>query len=146
MFERYTERAKRVLFYSRYEATEIGGRTIETEHLLLGLLREGKGVTSQIFARAELSHEIVRQRIASAMGERERMPASVEIPFSKETKRILSQAAEEADTLGHSHIGSEHLLLAVLHEPESVAGKLLHEAGLEVELVRQEIVAAARGI
>ena len=111
MFERYTERARRVLFFARYEATQLGSTSIETEHLLLGLIREGKGLTSRIFARSHLSLESIRKEIEGRTVFREKVSTSVEIPFSAETKRVLQFAAEEADRLLHTYIGTEHLLL-----------------------------------
>ena len=111
MFERYTERARRVLFFARYEASQLGSVSIETEHLLLGLIREGKGLTSRIFARSHLSLENIRKEIEGRTVFREKVSTSVEIPFSVETKRVLEFAAEEADRLLHNYIGTEHLLL-----------------------------------
>ena len=96
MFERYTERARRVLFFARYEASQLGSISIETEHLLLGLIREGKGLTSRIFARSHLSLENIRKEIEGRTVFREKVSTSVEIPFSAETKRVLQFAAEEA--------------------------------------------------
>ena len=96
MFERYTERARRVLFFARHEASQLGSISIETEHLLLGLIREGKGLTSRIFARSHLSLESIRKEIEGRTVFREKVSTSVEIPFSAETKRVLQFAAEEA--------------------------------------------------
>ena len=90
MFERYTERARRVLFFARYEASQLGSISIETEHLLLGLIREGKGLTSRIFARSHLSLESIRKEIEGRTVFREKVSTSVEIPFSAETKRVLN--------------------------------------------------------
>src|SRR2546427_5222127 len=109
MFERYTERARRVLFFARYEASQLGSISIETQHLLLGLIREGKGLTSRIFARANISFEELRQEIVGRTTFQEQVATSVEIPFSAETKRVLLLAATEADRLLHSYIGTEHL-------------------------------------
>src|SRR5436190_2105006 len=110
MFERYTERARRVLFFARYEASQLGSISIETEHLLLGLIREGKGLTSRIFARSHLSLENIRKDIEGRTVFREKVSTSVEIPFSAETKRVLQYAAEEADRLLHNYIGTQHVL------------------------------------
>ena len=94
MFERYTERARRVLFFARYEASQLGSISIETEHLLLGLIREGKGLTSRIFARSHLSLENIRKEIEGRTVFREKVSTSVEIPFSAETKRVLTAYAD----------------------------------------------------
>jgi ATP-dependent Clp protease ATP-binding subunit ClpC len=140
MFERYTERARRVLFFARYEASQLGSISIETEHLLLGLIREGKGLTSRIFARSHLSLENIRKEIEGRTVFREKVSTSVEIPFSTETKRVLQFAAEEADRLLHNYIGTEHLLLGILREERSVAASILMEKGMRLHTVREDIV------
>ncbi|MXY24169.1 MAG: ATP-dependent Clp protease ATP-binding subunit [Acidobacteria bacterium] len=140
MFERYTERARRVLFFARYEASQLGSISIETEHLLLGLIREGKGLTSRIFARSQLSIENIRKEIEGRTVFREKVSTSVEIPFSAETKRVLQFAAEEADRLLHNYIGTEHLLLGILREERSVASTVLSEKGMRLKSVREDIV------
>ncbi len=140
MFERYTERARRVLFFARYEATQLGSSSIETEHLLLGLIREGKGLTSRIFARSHLSLDSIRKEIEGRQVFREKVSTSVEIPFSGETKRVLTFAAEEADRLLHTYIGTEHLLLGILREERSVAASILYEKGMRLASVREDIV------
>src|SRR5215213_1940732 len=141
MFERYTERARRVLFFARYEASQLGSISIETEHLLLGLIREGKGLTSRIFARSHLSLENIRKEIEGRTVFREKVSTSVELPFSAETKRVLQFAAEEADRLLHNYIGTEHLLLGILREERSVAATILMEKGMRLNTVREDIVA-----
>jgi ATP-dependent Clp protease ATP-binding subunit ClpC len=140
MFERYTERARRVLFFARYEASQLGSISIETEHLLLGLIREGKGLTSRIFARSHLSLEGIRKDIEGRTVFREKVSTSVEIPFSTETKRVLQFAAEEADRLLHNYVGTEHLLLGILREERAVAASLLVEKGMRLSTVREDIV------
>jgi ATP-dependent Clp protease ATP-binding subunit ClpC len=140
MFERYTERARRVLFFARYEATQLGSTSIETEHLLLGLIREGKGLTSRIFARSHLSLESIRKEIEGRTVFKEKVSTSVEIPFSPETRRVLQYAAEEADRLLHTYVGTEHLLLGILREERSVAASILYEKGMRLASVREDIV------
>src|SRR5579864_7110313 len=140
MFERYTERARRVLFFARYEASQLGSISIETEHLLLGLIREGKGLTSRIFARSHLSLESIRKEIEGRTIFREKVSTSVDIPFSADTKRVLQFAAEEADRLLHTYIGTEHLLLGILREERSVAASILYEKGMRLASVREDIV------
>ena len=140
MFERYTERARRVLFFARYEASQLGSISIETEHLLLGLIREGKGLTSRMFSRSHLSLENIRKEIEGRTVLREKVSTSVEIPFSTETKRVLQFAAEEADRLLHNYIGTEHLLLGILREERSVASMVLSEKGMRLNTIREDIV------
>jgi ATP-dependent Clp protease ATP-binding subunit ClpC len=140
MFERYTERARRVLFFARYEASQLGSVSIETEHLLLGLIREGKGLTSRLFSRAHVSLDTIRKEIEGRTVFREKVSTSVEIPFSAETKRTLQYAVEEADRLLHNYIGTEHLLLGILHEDRSLAASILIDKGMRLSVVREDIV------
>lgn len=135
MFERYTEKCRRVIFFARYEASQFGSPYIETEHILLGLLREDHAIVH----RFKLSPESIRNQIDSATVIREKVSTSVDLPLSNECKRVLTFAAEEAENLGHKHIGTEHLLLGLLREDQSFAAELLREAGLRLDLVREEI-------
>lgn len=139
MFERYTERARRTLFFARGEVSALGGERIETEHLLLALVREGKGLTSDVFERAQLTLDALRADVRTRMSGRQKFSTSVEIPFSEETKRILNWAATEADRLAHNYIGTEHLLLGILCEPETAAGQILTERGITGAALREEI-------
>ena len=139
MFERYTERARRTRFFARYEVSSLGGNAIETEHLLLGLLREGRGVTGDIFERAKLQFDTLRADVQTRMSGRIRHSTTFEIPFSEETKQMLNSAASEADRLGHNYIGTEHLLLGILSEPETAAGQILTAHGIDRAVVREEI-------
>src|ERR1035438_1086649 len=109
MFERYTEKARRVIFFARYEASQFGSPYIETEHLLLGLLREDKALTNR-FLRSHASVESIRKQIEGHTTIREKVSTSVDLPLSNECKRVLAYAAEEAERLSHKHIGTEHLL------------------------------------
>jgi ATP-dependent Clp protease ATP-binding subunit ClpC len=141
MFERYTEQARRVLFFARYEASQLGSISIETEHLLLGLIREDKGLTGRILAQWQVSFENLRNDIVERTIVREKAGTSVEIPFSAEAKRALQAAADEADNLLHNHIGPEHLLLGLLREESSVAGSILRKNDLELAGVRDHVSA-----
>ena len=136
MFERYTERARRVLFFARYEASQLGGLSIGSEHLLLGLLREGKGVTSRLFAEKEVAYAAARDEIATAAAGLAKIATSVEMQLAADTKAALERAAEEADRLVHNYIGTEHLLLGLLRDPATPAGALLTRAGLSLEAAR----------
>jgi ATP-dependent Clp protease ATP-binding subunit ClpC len=140
MFERYTERARRVLFFARYEASEFGSLSIETEHVLLGLVREGKGLTSRLFERFSISLADIRAEIIGRTIAHPKIPTSVEIPFTGETRRILQYGAEEADRLMHGHIGTEHLLLGILREERCLAATLLMQKGMRLDRLRSEIV------
>ncbi len=138
MFERYTEKARRVIFFARYEATQYGSPYIETEHLLLGLLREDKALASR-FLRTHGVVESIRKEIESRITIRERISTSVEVPLSAECKRVLNFAAEEAERLNHKHIGTEHLLLGILREEKSFGAELLQERGLRLSTLREEV-------
>ena len=141
MFERYTEPARRALFFSRYEASQFGSLSIEAEHLLLGLIREDKALTSWIFEAAHLSLDSVGEEMRRRANSREKIGTGVEIPFSAETKRALQFAADEADGLLHKHIGPEHLLLGLLREEESFAVSILRKAGVGLAGVREQVSA-----
>src|SRR4029078_6165367 len=140
MFERYTERARRVIFFARYEASQLGSNSIETEHLLLGLIREGKGLTSRIFSKSHLSMESIRKEIEGRALYREKVSTSVDIPLSPESKRVLGYASEEAERMLHNYIGTEHILLGLLREERCVAAGILAEKGLRLASVREDIV------
>ena len=143
MFERFTEQARRVLFFARYEASQLGSTAIETEHLLLGLLREGKGLAGRIFEHAGLDSMAVHLEIGEAVAGRPKVATHVEIPIATDAKAVLQHAADEADRLRHGHIGGEHLLLGLLHLPESAAGAILMRAGLRLDAVRESVVSLA---
>jgi ATP-dependent Clp protease ATP-binding subunit ClpC len=139
MFERYTEKARRVIFFARYEASQFGSPYIETEHLLLGLLREDKALTNR-FLRSHASVESIRKQIEAHTTIREKVSTSVDLPLSNECKRVLAYAAEEAERLGHKHIGTEHLLLGLLREEKCFAAEILQERGLKLAQIRDELV------
>lgn len=138
MFERYTEKARRVIFFARYEASQFGSPYIETEHLLLGLLREDKALTNR-FLRSHASIESIRKQIEGKTTIRDKVSTSVDLPLSLECKRVLAYAAEEAERLSHKHIGTEHLLLGLLREDKSFAAEILHERGLRLSTLREEL-------
>src|SRR5277367_2465926 len=138
MFERYTEKARRVIFFARYEASQFGSPYIETEHLLLGLLREDKALTNR-FLRSHASVESIRKQIEAHTTIREKVSTSVDLPLSNECKRVLAYAAEEAERLGHKHIGTEHLLLGLLREEKCFAAEILQERGLKLAQIREEL-------
>jgi hypothetical protein len=135
MFERLTEKARRVIFFARYEASHYASPYIDTEHLLLGLLREEKSVSLWI---PKVQPEIIRQRIDAATERRSPTPTNVDLPLSTEAKRVLVFAADEADRLANKHIGTEHLLLALLDEDESFAAGLLRECEADATQLRTQ--------
>jgi ATP-dependent Clp protease ATP-binding subunit ClpC len=142
MFERYTEKARRVIFFARYEASQFGSPYIESEHLLLGLLREDKALANR-FLRSHAAIESIRKQIESHTTVREKVSTSVDLPLSHECKRVLAYGAEEAERLNHKHIGTEHLLLGLLREEKCFAAEVLHERGLRLAHVREEVARAS---
>lgn len=136
MFERYTEKARRVIFFARYEASQFGSPRIETEHLLLGLLREDKALAHR-FLPAKT--EDIYRTIEAATVKGEKVSTSVDLPLSEEGKRVLGHAAEEAERLSHKHIGTEHLLLGLLRGETSFAARILNEHGVHLSAVREEL-------
>jgi ATP-dependent Clp protease ATP-binding subunit ClpC len=125
-------------FFARYEASQFGSPYIETEHLLLGLLREDKALTNR-FLRSHASVESIRKQIEGHTTIREKVSTSVDLPLSNECKRVLAYAAEEAERLSHKHIGTEHLLLGLLREEKCFAAEILHERGLRLSTIREEL-------
>jgi uncharacterized protein (TIGR03435 family) len=140
MFERFTEQARRVLFFAREEASQLGSIRIDTEHLLLGLIREGKGLTNRLFDDAGIALDDIRHEVLRRVPARSKTSTSAEIPFSAAAQRVLQHSAEEADRLLHDYLGTEHLLLGLLSEQGSVAADVLTSRGLRLDRVREHIV------
>ena len=131
------KRARRVIFFGRYEASQFGSPYIETEHLLLGLLREDKGLNRRFLPAS--AFDKIRIEIEKSTVTREKGSTSVDLPLSNESKRVLAYSSEEADRLKHKHIGTEHLLMGLLREEKSVAAGVLQTFGLTLEKVREEL-------
>ena len=138
MFERYTEKARRVIFFARYEASEYGSRYIDTEHLLLGLLREDPSLKMR-FLGPDSSLEKIRAEIEKRITRGERFGTSVEVPLSEEAKKVLKLAAEEAERLGHGHIGTEHILLGMLQVDGSLAAQVLRSRTPNPSEIREQL-------
>src|ERR1700709_2777008 len=138
MFERYTEKARRVIFFARYAGRQFGSPYIETEHLLLGLLREEKQLANR-FLRSHAAVDSIRKQIEGHTTVRDKVSTSVDLPLSHECKRVLAYGAEEAERLNHKHIGTEHLLLGLLREEKCFAAEILHERGLRLSTIREEL-------
>jgi ATP-dependent Clp protease ATP-binding subunit ClpC len=136
MFERYDEPARRTLFFARFEASRLGISSIETEHLLLGLMREPGGHAGRLLLSLPIAD--IRREMESTRSDK-KLSTSVEIPFSAETKRVLQYACEEADGLTHRHIGPEHLLLGLMRETNSRAATTLSRHGMRLEGAREQI-------
>ena len=141
MFERYTEKARRVIFYARYEAGQQGASAIGPEHLLLGLLRADEHLSGKFLQPGEALEE-VRRRGEKNAAPREGLSTSTELPLSPDAKKVLTYAMHESDGLSHRHIGTEHLLLALLRAEGTVAEDFLREKGLTRSRVIEELGAA----
>ena len=140
MFERFTEKARRVIFFSRYEASQFGSPYIETEHLLLGLVREDKALTGRFIGPLGPSAWDIRKEIEQHTMLREKTSTSVDLPLSNESKRVLAYSSEEADRFNEKHIGTEHLLLGLLREEKCYAAQLLKARKVKLDMVREELV------
>ncbi|HXM44842.1 MAG TPA: Clp protease N-terminal domain-containing protein [Bryobacteraceae bacterium] len=141
MFERYTEKARRTIFFARYEAARLGSPYIETEHLLLGLLREDRALLDRLPAGAA---EQIRERIQERVPQPIQRGTSVDLPLSMESKRALTYAADDSQALAHQHIDCCHLLLGILRFENSIAVELLREFGIEYASYREEVAKSAR--
>ena len=139
MFERFTERARRIIILAQEEAKRLNHSAVGTEHMLLGVVREGEGVASKVLESLNISPERVRAEIESAIGRGERSPQE-EVAFTPRAKRVLELALDEARRLGHNYIGTEHLLLGLIREGEGVAARVLEAMGADLERVRSKIV------
>jgi hypothetical protein len=142
MFERYTEKARRVIFFARYEASQFGSSSIETEHLLFGLFREDPALLSRFVGSTRIAAEI-RVEIERQITRHERISTSVEVPLTIECKKVLTLATEEADRLSQRHVGTEHLLLGILRLEDSLPARLLQERGLQLSAIRESLAKTA---
>ena len=137
MFERFTEPARRIMFFARYEASQFGSPFIETEHLLLGILREDKALVTRLLHSLTAIGPI-RREIEAASPVRQKISTSVDLPLSSESKRALAYAAEEAGGINAKQIAPEHLLLGLLREEKCFAAEILRQRGLTVDRVRRD--------
>src|SRR5256712_4897881 len=137
-FERFTERAKKVLTLGQEEAERSHHSYIGTEHLLLGLLREGEGLAAKVLNNLGVEIGKVRQTIESVLGRNERIIIQQIIPTSR-VKKVIEISFEEARRMGHNYVGTEHLLLGLLIEGEGIAAHVLEDLGATLEKVRAEI-------
>ena len=127
-----------MIFFARYEASQFGSSYIETEHLLLGLMREDK-LLAHRFLGNKPAFETIRKQVEAHAPVREKTSTSVDLPLTHECKRVLAYGAEEAERLNHIHIGTEHLLLGLMREENTFAARILRGRGLQLSTVRKEI-------
>jgi hypothetical protein len=137
VFQRYTEKARRTIFFARYEASQFGSPYIETEHLLLGTLRADATLSRRLLPN--LSMQALQNEVQARTANFQKIPTSVDLPLSNESKRALAYAAEEAERLRDKHLGSEHLLLGLLRSSGSLAAELLHAQGVTLASARAEV-------
>ena len=140
MFEKYNEKARRALFFARYEASKLGSRVIESEHILLGVLREGEEIIKEIFSRFNVKPEQIRREVEGDRLFVDRISSSAELPLSEESKKILAYSAHEAESMLHQYVGTEHLLIGILRVESSTAARILSAKGLNVYGVREETI------
>ena len=144
MFERFTDRARRVVVLAQDEARNLNHNYIGTEHLLLGLITEGEGVAAKALDMMNIERDQVREAVIDIIGEGEK-PVEGHIPFTPRAKRIFELSLREALQLGHNYIGTEHLLLGLLKEGEGVAAQVLTKLGADLSQVRQAVIQLLSG-
>jgi ATP-dependent Clp protease ATP-binding subunit ClpA len=139
--DRFNDRAKRVLALAQDEAIRFNHNYIGTEHLLLGLMREGEGLAAQVLRSLGGDISTLRRQVELIIGRGESTTSPSEITMSPRTKRVIELAIDEARRLGHAHVGTEHLLLGVLRDAGSIAGGVLEAAGLKPDAIRERVIA-----
>ncbi|CAN5218846.1 hypothetical protein BH20ACT24_BH20ACT24_20300 [soil metagenome] len=139
MFERFTDRARRVIVLAQEESRLLRHNYIGTEHILLGLVREGEGVAAQVLTRLQVSLDGVRREVCQIIGEGKQAPTG-HIPFTPRAKKVLELSLREALSLGHNYIGTEHILLGLVREGEGVAAQVLRQRDAGLERVRAEVI------
>ncbi|MBI4655207.1 MAG: ATP-dependent Clp protease ATP-binding subunit [Elusimicrobia bacterium] len=140
MGTRFTERAQRVILIAQEEAKRLNHDYVGTEHILLGLIALGEGVAAQVLANLGIDLRKVRAEIEKIVGTGDNMMLLGEIPFTPRAKKVLEYAVEEAQKMGHSYIGTEHILMGLIREEEGVAARVLENLGLKLETVREEVL------
>jgi ATP-dependent Clp protease ATP-binding subunit ClpC len=144
MFERFTDRARRVVVLAQEEARMLNHNYIGTEHILLGLIHEGEGVAAKAMESLGISLEAVRQQVEEIIGQGQQAPSG-HIPFTPRAKKVLELSLREALQLGHNYIGTEHILLGLIREGEGVAAQVLVKLGADLNRVRQQVIQLLNG-
>jgi ATP-dependent Clp protease ATP-binding subunit ClpC len=144
MFERFTDRARRVVVLAQEEARMLNHNYIGTEHILLGLIHEGEGVAAKALESLGISLEAVRQQVEEIIGQGQQAPSG-HIPFTPRAKKVLELSLREALQLGHNYIGTEHILLGLIREGEGVAAQVLVKLGADLNRVRQQVIQLLHG-
>ena len=144
MFERFTDRARRVVVLAQEEARMLNHNYIGTEHILLGLIHEGEGVAAKALESLGIALEGVRQQVEEIIGQGQQAPSG-HIPFTPRAKKVLELSLREALQLGHNYIGTEHILLGLIREGEGVAAQVLVKLGADLNRVRQQVLQLLSG-
>ena len=144
MFERFTDRARRVVVLAAEEARMLNHNYIGTEHILLGLIHEGEGVAARALQALGISLEAVRQQVEEIIGQGQEAPSG-HIPFTPRAKKVLELSLREALQLGHDYIGTEHILLGLIREGDGVAAQVLVKLGADLNRVRQQVIQLLHG-
>ena len=144
MFERFTDRARRVVVLAQEEARMLNHNYIGTEHILLGLIHEGEGVAAKALEAMDISLESVREQVEEIIGQGTQAPSG-HIPFTPRAKKVLEYSLREALQLGHNYIGTEHILLGLIREGEGVAAQVLTNLGADLPRVRQQVIQLLNG-
>ena len=144
MFERFTDRARRVVVLAQEEARYLNHNYIGTEHILLGLLNEGEGIAAQALESLDIDLTSVRDEVVKIIGQGQQSPSG-HIPFTPRAKKVLELSLREALQLGHNYIGTEHILLGLIREGEGVAAQVLQQLGAELQKVRQTVIQLLSG-
>jgi ATP-dependent Clp protease ATP-binding subunit ClpA len=144
MFERFTDRARRVVVLAQEESRMLNHNYIGTEHILLGLIHEGDGIAAKALESLNISLEAVRQQVEEIIGQGQAAPTG-HIPFTPRAKKVLELSLREALQLGHNYIGTEHILLGLIREGEGVAAQVLKKLGADLNRVRQTVVQLLSG-
>ncbi len=144
MFERFTDRARRVVVLAQEEARLLNHNYIGTEHILLGLLNEGEGIAAQALESLDIDLASVRDEVVKIIGQGQQSPSG-HIPFTPRAKKVLELSLREALQLGHNYIGTEHILLGLIREGEGVAAQVLQQLGAELQKVRQTVIQLLSG-
>ncbi|MGA7270976.1 MAG: Clp protease N-terminal domain-containing protein, partial [Acidimicrobiia bacterium] len=144
MFERFTDRARRVVVLAQEEARSLNHNYIGTEHILLGLLNEGEGIAAKALESLGIGLDSVRDEVVKIIGPGQQAPTG-HIPFTPRAKKVLELSLREALQLGHNYIGTEHILLGLIREGEGVAAQVLQQLGAELQKVRQSVIQLLSG-
>jgi ATP-dependent Clp protease ATP-binding subunit ClpC len=145
MFERFTDRARRVVVFAQDEARSLNHNWIGTEHLLLAVIREGHGVGAKALESMQISLDAARLQVESIIGRGQGKVGDGHIPFTPRAKKVLELSLREALQLGHDYIGTEHILLGLIREGDGVAAQVLVKMGADLNRVRQQVIQVLHG-